>query len=112
MNGKLESKLERYLRSKIKARGGMVVKMVAIVAGTPDDLVVLPGGRFLVVELKQDKGKRSPLQVVIHDRWRRLGVPVATLHGQAEIDAWLATLDVPQRPPSRARVLRSDTGTR
>ena len=112
MSDKLESKLEEYLRSKIKARGGMVIKMVAIVAGTPDDLVVLPGGRFHVVELKTKKGTRSPLQVVIHERWKRLGVHVTTLHGQPEIDRWLDTLDTPVYPRPKPRVLRSDTKPR
>lgn len=100
-----EAKLELYLRSKVRELGGMVLKLMPVIAGTPDDLVILPGGRLFLVELKVPKGILRPVQVVMHQRLRAMGVPVAVLKGQPEIDRWLDTLDA-SLYPMRSRISR------
>ncbi len=96
-----EAQLEQYLRSKIRERGGLVVKIAPVIAGVPDDLVVLPGNRLLLVELKKKGGVLRPVQAAFHRRLRGLGVTVHVLRGLAEVDRWLSTLDEPGYPITR-----------
>lgn len=89
-----EADLEKYLRERVRRIGGMLVKMPPVVRGTTDRLVLLPGAGLHLVELKTKTGRRSASQEVFHSRAARIGVVVYTLHGAAEVDAWLrARLD-------------------
>lgn len=84
-----ETVVENYLYRQVRKLGGMCVKTPATVAGWPDRLVILPGQPIYLVEMKQPKGKLSPLQIEIHRRLAALGHPVATLYTKAEVDLWL-----------------------
>ena len=85
-----ESSLEAYFAHRVRsALGGIVIKMVPLVRGTPDRLVMLPGGQLHLVELKTETGNLSPAQMVWHDRARQLGATVYTLRGRPEIVTWL-----------------------
>lgn len=90
-----EAQLETLFRMRVRqVLGGMVVKMMPTVAGVPDRLVLLPTppramARIELVELKTVTGKRSPIQVEWHKRAASIGIHVTTLHGLAEIDAWV-----------------------
>lgn len=91
MTRRLESAEERYLRQQVAQKlHGMVIKITAVVAGWPDDLVVLPGGRLHLVELKREGEQPSEVQVVMHQRLAKLGHKVHVLHGHKEIDEWVA----------------------
>lgn len=84
-----ESAVERHLVQRVKALGGMCVKLAPTMTGLPDRLVMLPGGGIWFVELKQPKGKVAPIQVEMHRRLDVLGHPVATLWNRDQIDLWL-----------------------
>jgi hypothetical protein len=84
-----ESTVEAHLYARVKALGGMCVKTPATIAGWPDRLVILPNQPIMLVEMKQPKGKLSPLQIEIHRRLEALGHPVATLYTKSEVDLWL-----------------------
>lgn len=43
------------------------------IRGVPDIIGILPGGRFLGVECKSDKGKQSPEQVEFQKKVEKLG---------------------------------------
>ena len=86
----LEAQLERVFRSRVRmVLGGMVIKMAPTVVGTPDRLVLLPGGRTFLVELKTNKGKLSAAQREWHLRARRLGTKVVVLRGLEQIQTWV-----------------------
>lgn len=86
-----ESQLEARFRKKVTTDlGGASYKLAPIDAGIPDRLVLLPGGRVELVELKAEGGKLRRVQEVWHDRAAKLGTPVTVLAGKAEIDAWVA----------------------
>lgn len=88
----LEQPVEDYFRTRIQQRGGLAIKMAPMQAGIPDRLVILPGNRMYLVELKRDDTRRSAIQKVWHRRLAKIGTTVVTLHGRAEIDSWLSSL--------------------
>jgi len=82
----LESRSEKLLCRRIKEAGGWAIKLVSPGnAGVPDRLVLLPGGRVIFVELKQEKGRLSPLQRETHRRLEELGMDVRTLYGRDQV---------------------------
>ena len=81
--------MERHLFERVRSLGGMCVKTVPTVAGWPDRMVILPNQPITLVEMKQPKGKLSPLQAEIHRRLEKIGHPVATLYTREEVDLWL-----------------------
>lgn len=85
-----EGKLEQKFLQLVQQHGGMAVKLVAITAGTPDRLVVFPGNRMYLVELKTETGKLSEIQKHRHLTLKlKFGVHVVTLYGVGGVKAWL-----------------------
>jgi hypothetical protein len=84
----LESAIEKYLRIKVVEAGGVCEKVQAIGGrGFFDRIVVLPGGRIYLVEVKKPKGGRlSPHQRAKHDLYRGLGVAVTIIKTVADVD--------------------------
>lgn len=86
-----ESEIEAYLVARVEAAGGITAKMtIQGRRGWPDRLVILPGGKITLVELKRPKGGRlSPGQIAIHSQLARLGWPVLTLKNPMAIDQFI-----------------------
>lgn len=75
-----ERQIEAHLVKRVKAAGGMALKLISPgVAGVPDRLVLLPGGRILFVELKALGEKPRPLQRKRAAQLRALGFRVLTI---------------------------------
>jgi hypothetical protein len=85
----LESGLEGFFRKRVRLVGGYTVKLAPTEAGIPDRLVILPGGRMRLVELKTESGALSPIQRVLHSRLAELGVEVVVLYGRNAVIRWL-----------------------
>ena len=73
-----ERVLQREAEHWLRAMGCMVFHMPGILAvksygGWPDLIVLAPGGRLLLIELKTAKGKVSPRQQEVFDAIERLG---------------------------------------
>jgi len=85
-----ESSIERHLAKAVLAAGGYSLKIMPVIAGSPDRLVIFPPGRLFLVELKTPTGRVRPIQQVMHDRLGALGAPVAVLNSSAAIDAWIS----------------------
>lgn len=87
----LESSVERHFIRCVKERRGRCWKLKFLgVAGAPDRLVVFPGPRIYLVELKRPKGGRiSPLQARLHRVLTDLGWPPVLLRSKEEIDLWI-----------------------
>ena len=82
-----EAALERRLAQRVRDRGGVTLKIAPLVKGSPDRLVITARGDFHFIELKTEKGRLSPAQVVWHQRLReRTGVRVWVTYGAAELD--------------------------
>lgn len=88
---RLESKLEEKFTLLVRRDlHGRTMKMIPVEKGAPDRLVLLPGGRIELVELKTDTGVVSPKQKLWHERARMLGVEVAVVRGEAGLLEWVA----------------------
>lgn len=84
-----ESSVEAKLHRGVLLQGGLSFKLAPTARGLPDRLVILPGGRIYLVELKQTQGRLRPDQRALHAKLAKRGVHVYTLNGPAEVDAWL-----------------------
>lgn len=85
----LESQLEAYFRRQIRTMGGRTHKLIAVEKGMPDRLVLMPGGGLYLIELKTEIGKRSPSQILWHERAAKLGTTVYVLAGKDACRRWL-----------------------
>ena len=82
-----EKDIEQALTRKVKAMGGMCIKLTSIgTDGLPDRLVLLLGGHVAFVELK-DKGKKPrPLQYAVMNKLKRLGFKCFVVDDKAQIE--------------------------
>lgn len=109
----LEASLEAHFYRQVRLLGGMVDKIAPTRKGMPDRLVLLPGGRVYLVELKADNGSTSPAQRLYHQRAAELGTRVQLLVGRSGIDAWLRTVAAVQPGEKRDQINPGRaTGTR
>ncbi|WP_426292016.1 VRR-NUC domain-containing protein [Dyadobacter endophyticus] len=87
MNEKL---IEKKLREAVKRAGGLALKWVSPgVTGVPDRIIILPGGRVKLVEVKSTGKKQSPRQIVMAGMLENLGLPVAVIDNQETLTEFL-----------------------
>lgn len=86
-----ERDAERALVLGVRALHGLAWKVYPSVAGIPDRVVLLPGGRTVWCELKAPGGRLREIQKVTISRMRALGHEVVVLTGKEEVKTWLAT---------------------
>ena len=85
-----ESRVEARLTRGVKALGGLCWKFVSPgTAGVPDRIVLLPGGRVALAELKQETGRLSAIQKARHAELKAVGAEVWTLYGPKDVDRFL-----------------------
>ncbi len=81
-----EKSIERKLVKMVSAMGGLALKFVSPgMAGVPDRLVLLPGGKIAFVEMKAPGEKPRPLQRLRHGQLRDLGFRVYVTDSQEQI---------------------------
>lgn len=68
----LEKQIERKLTEEVKKLNGMCLKQTSL-AGIPDRLVLMPGGKMAFVELKAPGEKPRKLQQVRIKQFRKMG---------------------------------------
>lgn len=89
----MEKKVEKYLVVRVESLGGLCLKFPPLFfAGFPDRIVLLPGGRIVFVELKDEGKKPTPLQVRVHARLKALGFRVEVLDSNKSIDEFILTI--------------------
>jgi len=72
-----EKTIERLLVDTAHKHKGWAIKMICtFVSGLPDRLVLLPGGVIFFAELTSTGKKPTPMQLIVHERLRRLGFTV------------------------------------
>lgn len=85
-----ENSVEYHLTSAVRELGGWSIKLAPTAVGLPDRLVLLPGGRVYLVELKAVRGHVGRAQRVVHRRLGDLGFPVTVLLSKEQVDEWIA----------------------
>lgn len=99
----LESYVEGELVRRVRNLGGITVKLAPVSrAGLPDRLVVFPGGRIFLVEMKAPEGRLSEIQKIWHARAARLGIPVVVLFSPGQVKGWIREVFAEYDPPDRA----------
>lgn len=93
-----ESAVERRLTDRVRALGGLSVKLVASgTAGVPDRLVLLPGIEPMLIEVKAEDGKLRPVQ----EQWHRLaaarGFKVYVTYGTLGVDQLIEGITMSDR---------------
>lgn len=101
-----ERDIEALLRDGVKQLGGKAYKWVSPGnAGVPDRIVILPGGKVIFVELKQENGRLTRLQKVQQETLRGMGAAVVTLRGAEDVKMYLDVLkEMMERGAKAARV--------
>lgn len=101
-----ERDIERIFVEEIRKEGGRAYKWTSPGNdGVPDRIIVLPGGVIAFVELKQDRGRVSPIQKVQLHRLADLGCDVEVVKGLDGVAGWLRRHRLPEaadRVTSRA----------
>ncbi len=72
--------MERRLVGRVRALGGLTAKLTSP-AGVPDRLVLMPGCEPMLVELKTEVGRLSPIQVEWHTQAESRGFKVHVVYG-------------------------------
>lgn len=84
----LEKQIERKLYDEVKKIDGMCLKQTGM-AGIPDRLVLLPGGKCAFVELKAPGEKPRKLQLMRMKQLKKLGFNSFVIDGVEQIDSVL-----------------------
>lgn len=84
-----EASIERTLSRLVVQAGGLCYKLTSPTAGVPDRLVIMPGGRVYLVELKAPGGRLRKVQEAWHAKAARRGVNVLVLGSREEVIDWV-----------------------
>lgn len=85
-----ERDVERNLVRSVRSAGGLALKFISPgMAGVPDRLILLPGGRIAFCEVKAPGQKPRPLQFHRMEQLRRLGFRVYVIDGVVQIGKML-----------------------
>ena len=85
-----EKDLERRMVRAVKNMGGLAPKFVSPgLAGVPDRLILLPGGKMAFAEMKAPGKKPTSLQRLRHGQLRDLGFRVFVIDSKDKIGGML-----------------------
>ena len=88
-----EKDIERLLVKKVKANGGLCIKLISdYVNGLPDRMCLLPGGKIVFVELKSTGQKPRKIQEYMHSVLRGLDFRVEVIDTTAGVENFMTTL--------------------
>lgn len=88
----LEKQIERKLTGEVKKLNGMCLKQTSL-AGIPDRLVLLPGGKMAFVELKAPGEKPRRLQQVRIKQLQKMGFMCFVVDGLEMIGDVLKSIE-------------------
>lgn len=81
----MERDVELWLGQQIEHLGGLYWKLVSPgTAGVPDRIAVMPGGKVIFIELKDDYGRLRKLQIYQLEKLRRRGQKVRVVKGKED----------------------------
>ena len=76
-----EKEIERRLCETVRKCGGLTYKLIGLVNGLPDRIVILPDGAVWFVELKTEKGRLSKIQQFQIGELEKRGANVRVIRG-------------------------------
>lgn len=85
-----EKAVEQYLVRRVKAHGGMCIKLTGV-NGVPDRLVIMRNN-VAFIELKAPNGRISAIQEVMHKRLKKLGFGVHVLWNFEQVDNFMESM--------------------
>lgn len=89
----MEKETEKYLVKSIEKYGGWCIKFPPIfLAGFPDRIVLMPGGRIVFVETKAPGKAPRLIQIKLHNKLRLLGFRVEVIDGREGVDNFILSL--------------------
>ncbi|MHB1654401.1 MAG: VRR-NUC domain-containing protein [Desulfitobacteriaceae bacterium] len=92
----LERLIEQKLRNGVRTKSGLALKFVSPgMAGVPDRIVLVPGGRVYFVELKAPGKHLSPKQVKMAAVLERMGHDVRLIDSLELVESFLDELSIP-----------------
>lgn len=98
----LESRVEEWLKVQTEKHGGVYLKFTSPGnIGVPDRIILYRGGTYFV-ELKQEHGRLSPIQIAQIERIRKTGAKVAVTygkHGAEKLAEYLFGVRMPKNEP-------------
>ncbi len=104
-----EADVERKLIRAVREAGGLALKFVSPgLAGVPDRLVLLPGGRVAFCEVKAPGEKPRPLQEYRMEQIRKMGFQVYVIDGVEQIHEMIQ--EIKKRPGLPAACETGQTG--
>lgn len=81
-----EKDIEKALTLEVKKRGGLALKFVSpVMAGVPDRIIIMEGGRIAFVEIKAPGKKMRPIQVKRKIQLEALGLRVYCIDSKEQI---------------------------
>lgn len=90
----LESEIEKTLTIEVKKRGGMALKFISPnLAGVPDRIILLNGGKMAFAELKAPGKKLRPLQIKRKTQLESLGFKVYCIDSKEQIGGILDAIE-------------------
>ena len=91
----IEKILEARLRSEVKKLGGIAIKYASQTStGYPDRLVLMPGGKVYLIELKSGlKAVISPLQALQIRNLKHLGFDARVIRTREALDLFLQEIE-------------------
>lgn len=107
--GRKENIVEKYLQTEVKRLGGFTRKVVYQGrAGAPDQWLLFPGGRILMVECKAQDGVVSAIQQAEINTLRTSGFDVSVAYNKQQVDEILGKfLNANPRRAETKTVVRS-----
>jgi hypothetical protein len=85
-----EGMLERRLKHEVEKNGGMALKFTSpSMAGLPDRIVLIPGGKAIFVEMKAPGKKLRPLQQKRKSQLEAIGFTVYCLDSIQSIETFI-----------------------
>ena len=80
-----EKEIERRMCEMVRKHGGLTYKLVGLVNGLPDRLLIAPGGKIIFVELKTGKGRLSKIQIFRINEIKHMGAYVRVIYGYEDM---------------------------
>lgn len=85
-----EKFIERKLKEAVEENGGMCIKFLPyLLNGLPDRICLFKGGVVKFVEVKGEKQKPRKLQLLMHEKLKRLGFDVRIIDDVSQISDFI-----------------------
>lgn len=81
----LEKDVEKYLKKEVKKLGGKALKFTSTEKGVPDQVLLMPNGNTVFVEVKKPDGQLRKNQIKMHQTFKQLNQEVYTVSSKHEV---------------------------